>query len=513
MDIKNIEKKDGKLTFQVLVDATAFEAAVNKAYLKAKKDIYVPGFRKGKAPRMVIEGMYGASVFYEDAVDALAYEAYQAGVEQAAERVVGDPAITNYNVAEDKSLTIDFETALYPEVTLGEYKGLTAYRKPVKVGAEDVKKEIETIRKRNARIVAVDRAAKEGDTVNIDYDGYLDGTRFEGGKADGHDLKLGSNSFVPGFEEQLIGVKAGEEKDLDVTFPENYHEGLAGKAVVFKVKVNEVKEEQLPDVDDEFAKDVSEFDTLKEFKADLKKEIEKRETTAADEAFHNLLMAKAAGNMTVEIPDAMIDRRVNETVEDYARNCAMQGMSLEQYFGMMGIDEKTFRGYVRPSARNEIHTELLLEKIAEAEKIEISEDEIEAEYKTASETYGMEIEKIKETVSPELIVHDLRLKKAAEVIFSTGIASEEEETKTEGEAPAEEKKPAAKKTTTKKAAPKAETAEGEAPAEEKKPAAKKTTTKKAAPKAEAAEGEAPAEEKKPAAKKTTTKKAAAKTEE
>ena len=480
MEIKNIERKDGKVSFQVTVDAATFEAAVNKAYLKAKKDIYVPGFRKGKAPRMVIEGMYGAGVFYEDAIDSLAYEAYQAGLAEAKDRTVGDPAITNYNVAEDKTLTIDFEAALYPEVTLGEYKGLQAYKAPAKATADDVKKELETIRQRNARIVTVDREAKDGDTVNIDYDGYLNGVRFDGGKAEGHDLKLGSGSFVPGFEEQLIGAKAGDEKDLDITFPENYHKDLAGKAVVFKVKVHEVKETQLPDLDDEFAKDVSEFDTLKEYKADIKKNLEKSKAEAAENNFRSLVVEKAVNNMNVEIPDAMVDERVNLIIEDYSRNCAMQGMSLEQYFGMMGIDEQTFRSYVRPSVENEVRTELLLEKIAETEKIEIGAEEIEEEYKKASETYSMEIEKIKETVSEEIIVHDLRLRKAADVIFSTGIASEEEETKTE--TPAEEKKPAAKKTTKKAAEPKAEAAE------EKKPAAKKTTTKKTAePKAEAAE--------------------------
>jgi len=498
MDIKNIEKKDGKLSFQVQIDAAAFETAVNKAYLKAKKDIYVPGFRKGKAPRMVIEGMYGAGVFYEDAVDALAYEAYKAGMEQVEDRVVGDPAITNYNVAEDKTLTIDFETALYPEVTLGEYKGLTAYRKPVKVTADDVKKELEQIRKRNARIVAVEREAKEGDTVNIDYDGYLNGVRFDGGKDEGHDLKLGSNSFVPGFEAQLVGMKAGEEKDIDITFPENYHAELAGKAVVFKVKVNEVKEEQLPDVDDEFAKDVSEFDTLKDYKASLKKEIETREQKAAEDEFRNALMQKAVEGITVAIPDAMINQRVNATIEDYSRNCAMQGMSLEQYFGMMGIDEKTFRSYVRPSAEQDVRMELTLEKIAEVEEIVISAEEIEEEYKQAAEMYGMEVEKIKESVTDDIITHDLRVRKAADVIFTSGVATEEKET--EEAAPAAEKKPAAKKTAKKAAEPKAEAAD------EAKPAAKKTTKKAAEPKAEAAE------ETKPAAKKTT-KKAAAKTEE
>ena len=441
MEIKNIERKDGKVSFQVAVDAAAFETAVNKAYLKAKKDIYVPGFRKGKAPRMVIEGMYGAGVFYEDAVDALAYDAYTAGLKEAGDRTVGDPAITNYNVAEDKTLTIDFEAALYPEVTLGEYKGLKAYKAPVEITDDDIGKELETVRQRNARIVAVDRAAADGDTVNIDYDGYLNGERFEGGKAEGHDLKLGSGSFVPGFEEQLIGVKAGDEKDLDITFPENYHEELAGKAVVFKVKVNEVKETQLADLDDEFAKDVSEFDTLDEYKADVKAKLEKNKTESAESNFREIVIEKAAANMTAEIPAVMVDQRINQVIEDYARNCAMQGMTLDQYFGMMGIDEKTFRGYIRPGAENEVRTELLLEKVAETENLEISAEEIEEEYKKAAETYSMELEKIKASVAEEYLIHDLKLRKAADLLVENAVALDEPETEKADDA--EETAPAA----------------------------------------------------------------------
>jgi len=463
MDIKNIKREDGKVSFQVTIDGATFETAVNKAYLKARKDIYVPGFRKGKAPRMVVEGMYGAGVFYEDAVESLALDAFRAGLEEAKDRTVGDPAITNYNVADDKTLTIDFESALYPEVTLGEYKGVEAYKAPVKVSADDVKKELENIRKRNARIVAVDRAARLGDTVNLDYDGYKDGVRFDGGKAEGQDLVLGSNTFVPGFEEQLVGMSAGEQKDIDVTFPENYHEGLAGAAVVFKIRINEVRESQLPELDDEFAKDVSEFDTLKDYKADIKKNLEKTRKETAEADFRDTVLKQAAENMTVTIPDAMVTDRVNDVIRDYARNCAMQGITLEQYFGYMGIDEQTFRQYIRPNCEKDVRSMLLLEKVAETENLTVSAEEIEEEYKRDAENYGLELDKVRERVPEEAIVSDLKLRKASDFIVENAVATD--------------KLPEA---------PAAETAEGEEkPAGEKKPA-KKRTAKKAAPKTEEA---------------------------
>ena len=470
MDIKNIKREDGKVSFQVTVDPARFEQAVNQAYLKAKKSIAVPGFRKGKAPRMVIEGMYGTGVFYEDAVESIAFECYQAGLDEDKDRVVGDPAITNYNVADDKSLTIDFESTLYPEVKLGEYKGLSAYKAPVKVTADDVKKELESIQKRNGRIVDVEREAKLGDTVKIDFDGYRDGKRFDGGKAEGYELTLGSGSFVPGFEEQLVGMKAGEEKDIDITFPEDYTKELAGVAVVFKVKVHEVKETQLPALDDEFAKDVSEFDTLKDYKASIKKDLETKRKEAAENEFRSSLMKKALDNLTVEIPAVMVDQRVNSIVEDYARNCARQGYTLEQYFQMMGVSEQAFRTYIRPSAENDIRTEMLLEQIVDAENFEVTPEEIENEYKTAAENYKMELDKLKESVPEELISHDIKMRKASELIYSTGVALDEPEDKPEetaGEQPA--------KKTAKKTAKKAEDGEEEKPA--KKPAAKKTAKK------------------------------------
>ena len=448
MDINNIKREDGKLSFQVTVDAAAFEKAVNAAYLKAKKNIYVPGFRKGKAPRMVIEGMYGAKVFYDDAVDAIALDAFKAGMEEAKDRTVGDPAITNYNVADDKTLTIDFETALYPEVTLGQYKGIEAEKDADDVSDDDVNKELENVRKRNARIVTVDRPAKMGDTVNLDYDGYKDGVRFDGGKAEGHDLVLGSNSFVPGFEEQIVGMAAGEEHDIDITFPENYHEGLAGAAVVFKIKVNEVKESQLPDLDDEFAKDVSEFDTLQEYVDDIRKNLSADRKAAAENSFRNRVLGKAVENMTVTVPAVMVDERVNTVINDYARNCAMQGLTLDQYFKMMGADEATFRSYIRPNAENEVRSELMLEKVAEVEAIAVTPEEIEEEYANAAKTYNVDVETVKKSVAPELIERDLKMKKAVDLIADSAVAVAKAEEP--AEAPAEEPKPEAEEKPAKK---------------------------------------------------------------
>ena len=461
MDINNIKREDGKLSFQVSVDAASFEKAVNEAYLKAKKNIFVPGFRKGKAPRMVIEGMYGAKVFYDDAVDAIALDAFKAGMEEAKDRTVGDPAITNYNVADDKTLTIDFETALYPEVTLGQYKGIEAEKDADDVTDDDVNKELESVRKRNARIVTVDRPARMGDTVNLDYDGYKDGVRFDGGKAEGHDLVLGSNSFVPGFEEQIVGMAAGEEHDIDITFPENYHEGLAGAAVVFKIKVNEVKESQLPELDDEFAKDVSEFDTLQEYTDDIRKNLTAERKAAAENSFRNRVLSKAVENMTVTVPAAMIDERVNTVINDYARNCAMQGLTLDQYFKMMGADEATFRTYIRPNAENEVKSELMLEKVAEVEAIAVTPEEIEEEYANAAKTYNVDVETVKKSVAAELIERDLKMKKAVDLIADSAVAvAKTEAPAEEPKAEAEEKpkkKPVAKKTAKKEEpAPEAE---------------------------------------------------------
>ena len=425
MIVKSVEKKENNTaTFQVEIDKAEFEAAVNKAYLKNKKSIAVPGFRKGKAPRMIIEGMYGADVFYDDAINGLAPDAFSFAAEKEELKTVGRPSVSDMNISDDKVLTLSFETALYPVVTLGEYKNLEAPKDKVEVTDEDVETELNTVLKRNSRLVTVERAAADGDTAVIDFDGYLDGVRFDGGQAEGHSLVLGSGQFVPGFEEQVIGLSAGDEKDIDITFPEDYHAELAGKAVVFKVKVNEIKESQMPELDDEFAKDVSEFDTLDEYKADLRANLEKTRETAAQDKFKDALLKKAIENMQTEIPDAMVEEQQDVMMNDYSQNLAMQGYSFDQYLGMMGMDANLFRASSRPTAVRQIESELLLNNVADAEKIECTAEEIDEEYKRIAESYGVDLDTVKKAVDEETITRDLRLKKASEVIYSSGIATE-----------------------------------------------------------------------------------------
>ena len=471
MTVKSCEKLEkSQVALTIEVGAAEFEAAVEKAYQKMRRKINVPGFRPGKAPRKMIERMYGAEVFFEEAINIAFPEAYEAAVEQEKLQVVGYPTVEMVGEVTKDGFTFKATAPVYPEVTLGEYKGLKAEKPEVKVTAADVNERLKTLADRNTRLVSVDREAKSGDTAVIDFEGFLDGKPFEGGKGENHSLELGSGSFVPGFEDQVIGMKAGEEKDIDITFPEDYTKELAGVAVVFKVKVHEVKETQLPALDDEFAKDVSEFDTLKDYKASIKKDLETKRKEAAENEFRSSLMKKALDNLTVEIPAVMVDQRVNSIVEDYARNCARQGYTLEQYFQMMGVSEQAFRTYIRPSAENDIRTEMLLEQIVDAENFEVTPEEIENEYKTAAENYKMELDKLKESVPEELISHDIKMRKASELIYSTGVALDEPEDKPEetaGEQPA--------KKTAKKTAKKAEDGEEEKPA--KKPAAKKTAKK------------------------------------
>ena len=427
MDTKNIERKDGKVSFQVVVDPAAFEAAVNSAYLKNKKRINVPGFRRGKAPRKIIEGMYGKDVFHDEAVDSLALSAYQDGKKEAGDRTVGDPAITDYKVEDDGSLVISFESDLYPEVTLGEYKGLSAYRPSAEVTDEEVDREVEAVRKRNARIVTVERGAQMGDTVRIDFDGFRDGVRFSGGKGQNYSLTLGSGEFVPGFEEQVVGMKAGEEKDLDITFPEDYTPELAGAAVVFKVKVHEVQETVLPDLDDEFAMDVSEYDTLAEYRDSVRKEISERKEKSAGNTFRNGLQEKAAKNAEMKVPDSMINSRVQNSVEQLARDCRAQGMTLPQYLSMMGMDEAGYRRFLRPGMEKQIRVELTLEKIADTEGLEVTPEEVAAEFQSMSEQYEMPLERVKEIVPEEVVTTDLKVRKAADLLAENGVALDKPE--------------------------------------------------------------------------------------
>ena len=444
MIVKNVEKKeDNTLTFQVESDAAEFEAAVNAAYLKNKHSINIPGFRKGKAPRAVVEGMYGAEVFYQDAMDELAPKAFEQGVTENDVKFVGAPSIVDVNVTDDKTVAYTFSVTLYPEVTLGQYKGLSAERYPAEVDEDEIGYELEAARKRNSRKVDVEREAQMGDVANIDFDGYLNGERFDGGKAEAYDLELGSGSFVPGFEDQVIGMKAGEEKDIDITFPENYAPELAGKAVVFKIKLNNLSVNELPELDDEFAKDVSEFDTLADLKKDIKARLTKTRQEESDRAFEDAAVDAAAKNITVEIPACMIDEQVDRQMEQFGYQLQMQGMKMEDYAKMMGGNVDGLRQSLRPMAEQTVRTSLLLEAVAEAEKIEVLDEEVEEELKKMADQYQMELEKVKAAVSTDSVREELKTRKAAKFIAENAKAVEE--------------KPA-KKTTKKKAT--------EAPAEE-----------------------------------------------
>ena len=448
MILKNVENKENKTaTFQVESDAAEFESAVNGAYLKNKASINIPGFRKGKAPRAVVEGMYGAEVFYQDAMDELAPKAFEFGLDESKLRMVGTPSIIDVNVTDDRTASYTFEVTLYPEVTLGQYKGLEAERKDESVSDEDVDNELNSVRKRNARMIDIDdRAAEMGDTVDIDFDGYLDGERFDGGKAEGYSLELGSNSFVPGFEDQIVGMKIGEEKDINITFPENYTPELAGKAVVFKIKLNGITTPELPELDDEFAKDVSEFDTLDEYKGSLREN----------------LLKQAVNNLKAEIPECMILEKVEQTIRDYASNFGMTDRSvpLENLKEMMGLSDEVIENNIRPAAEFQVKTDLLLDKIKDEEKLEVTEEAFNEYLNKVSEDVKATADQLKNYFG-EAFIKAEQLKEMATnlIVDSAKVKAAETEEK-----PKKTRKPRAPKA--EKKAEETETAEAAEPAAE-----------------------------------------------
>ena len=474
MNVKSVEKQEKSAVELVIeIGGEEFEAAVQKAYLKQRGSIMVPGFRKGKAPRKIIEGMYGSGVFYEEAINQLYPKAYAEAVEQEKLDVVSWPNVEVLEAGKD-GLTFKATVTVRPEVKLGEYKGLSAEKEEVKLTDEDIDNELKPYINRATRMVTVEREAQNGDTVVIDFEGFLDGTPFEGGKAEGHSLELGSGAFIPGFEDQLVGTKAGDEKDVNVTFPEEYHAAdLAGKPVVFKVKVHEVKEKQLPTIDDEFAKDVSEFDTLEDFKKDLSAKLTERQEAQAKRAFEAAIMEQVMDNMEVEIPDAMVAYETDQMVEDMARRIQAQGISFEQYMAMTGMTIDMVRAQASAAAMERVRRDLALNAVVAAENIEISDEELEAEYNRLAEEYHMELDKVKAAAPAEDVKKGLALQKAEKVIYDSAKVG---------------KAPAKKKTTKKKSA---ET-EGEAAEGEEKPKRRRTTKKKVE---EAPAEEAPAEEK------------------
>lgn len=430
MILKNVEKKEhNTAVFTVAADAAEFEKAVNGAYLKNKKDVYIPGFRKGKAPRQVIEGMYGKEVFYQDAMDDLAPEAFELGVKEGELRVVGQPRISDVNVTDEKSCEFTFDVTTYPEVVLGQYKGLEAVRTAETVSEETVDNEIKNVQKRNARMLTVERPAEMGDTVNIDFEGFLNGEPFDGGKAEGHALELGSNSFVPGFEEQLVGMSAGEEKDIDITFPENYAENLAGKAVVFHIVCNEVSSPEYPELDDEFAKDVSEFDTFDEYKADVRATLQKRMDDGAETAFKDEVIRKACETMTGEIPEVMFEEKVDEFLRNYAAQFGMndRDMSREELLKLFGMNEDTLKFSIRPAAEAQVKTELLLEAVAKAENLEPTDEELEAYYQKTAEGVGATVEDVKRYFGETFLKNELKKEQALNLIVENAIGKSADE--------------------------------------------------------------------------------------
>ena len=432
MNVKSVEKENGKAKVVVEIDKPEFEQALNKAYAKCRKDIMLPGFRKGKAPRKMVESMYGATVFYDDAVNEIFPEIYTTAIVDQQLKAVGSPSVSNMDTPDEGGVVLTIETELYPEVTLGQYKGIEVPKREVKVEDSEVDAELSRMAERNARIETVDRAAQMGDTVVIDFEGFEGGKPFQGGKAEDYSLTLGSGSFIPGFEEALVGAVAGEERDVNVTFPENYAKELAGKPAVFKCKVHEVKESIKPELDDEFAKDVSEFDTLDALKNDIRERFTKSREEQNERAFESSAVQLAAANMTCNVPACMIDEQVDHQIEQFAYQLQSQGMKMEDYTKMIGGDLSSLRQSMRPMAEQTVRSDILLSEIARAENLEVTDEEVEEELKKLAEQYQMELDKVKAAVDTAAVKSDLMGKKAAKIITDNAVAVAPPEEKKDG---------------------------------------------------------------------------------
>ena len=422
MNVKSTERKGNETTIVVEIDKELMESGVNKAYMKARKNIMIPGFRKGKAPRKMIESMYGAHVFYEDGLEEIFPQVYQFAVVDQGIKAVGRPNLTDMQISEENLVTLTLTTEVYPEVTLGNYKGLEVEKAEVSVSDAQVQAELDRMAENVASTETVDRAAQMGDTANIDFEGFDNGVPFDGGKGDSFDLKLGSGQFVPGFEEQIVGMNAGEEKDIDITFPEDYHKELAGKAVVFHVKLNKVTVTNVPAQDDEFAKDVSEFDTLEELKNDIRAKALEKAQKQVDSAFEQAAVDKAAENVTVDMPKGLVEAELDNQMERFAYQLQMSGYSMDQYAKMMGGDVNTMRNAFRPTAEKQAKISVTLEKIVEVEGITVTEEEINAEMESMAAQYELAVDKIKEMVPVDEITESLKTRKAVKLITDTAVA-------------------------------------------------------------------------------------------
>ena len=452
MSLKETKKIDtNRYQLEITVDGEKFREAIKEAYKKNGKKINVPGFRKGKAPLHIIETYYGSEIFFEDALNLLYNDLVEDAIKESGLKVINDKMDFDL-VSISKEDGADFKVSLttYPEIEIGEYKGLKAEKTAVKVDAAEVNAEVNAMAERNARMVSVeDRAAKKDDTVVIDFEGFTDGKAFEGGKAEGHSLVLGSGQFIPGFEDQIIGKNIGDEFDVNVTFPEEYGaKELAGKEAVFKVKLHEIKVKELPAVDDEFAKDVSEFDTLKELKADLKKKALDRKKKAADEAVENALVQQIVDSIKGDIPEAMFENRLEQCVEDVAYRLQSQGLNLETYLKYTNSNIDEFKKSFRPQAESQVKFRLALEKIVELENITPDEKDVEAEYEKLAKDYGVEADKVKNAIPAEELKKDIAVNKAIDLVKESAVITEVEP---KAEEKIAAKKPAAKKTAKKTA--------------------------------------------------------------
>ena len=421
MNVKSANRENNKLTLVVEIDAETFEQGMNKAYNKNRKYVSVPGFRKGKVPRRVAERFYGKDTFRADALEEIFPDVYTMATEGW--RTVGSPSLVDVSYADDGSAEVTFETALYPEVTLGQYKELHVEKEAALVTDEEVEAELDRKANEVARIITVERPAENGDTAVIDFEGFLDGVPFQGGKGEDHELVLGSGSFVPGFEEQVVGMSAGEEKDIDVTFPENYAPELAGKAAVFHVKVHEVKKTEIPEKDDELAKDVSEFDTLEELRADIRAELQKKADERVTDAFREAVMKKAIAAVQAEIPAAMIDAKTDERAEQFENQLRSQGMTLEKYAQYMGVSPADFKqNFLRPGAEEMVKLDLLLEAVQKQEQLEATAEEIEDEYTRIAEDAALSMEEIRKYVPEDMVKGDVLRRKARDLIVESAVA-------------------------------------------------------------------------------------------
>lgn len=419
MELKNVEKLEKSITaLTIEISAAELEAAKDQAFKKNGKKITVPGFRKGKAPRKVIESLYGDGVFFEDALNICYPKAYDEALEKSGIKAVAPADVEISEMTESGAVVIICKVPVEPEVTLGDYKGISVEKEEAKVLVADVKAELDRMAQRLARTETVERAAKKNDTVVIDFEGFVDGVAFEGGKGENYDLKLGSGTFIPGFEDQLIGAKAGQEKDVNVTFPTEYHAPeLAGKEATFKCTVHEVKETIMPAIDDEFAKDVSETaETVDDLKKEVKERLLAQKSETFERDYEEALLTAVIDNMQAEIPEAMVEVQLDNVMQDFGYRLQMQGMQLDQYAKMNGMDMAQFRGMFRPQADRQVKVRLALQKIVELENLDVTEDEIEAKYKELAEQYGMDVEQVKKALPADSITSDMKLDKAVSLI-------------------------------------------------------------------------------------------------